>query len=234
MESKVAVTHPNAARATASTLGVLAGLGGITHGIGEILQGNTAPQGIMIYSWTQGPIAAHMGGEPAMTIVPNLFATGVLTILVSLALLVWAATLVQRKNGGWIQILLSVCMLLTGGGFAPPIMGILSGVAGLGINASYTWWRKHLSAGVRHGLAKAWPWIFGLCAIDGVFLVIGSVILVFIFSVNAPNLFVACFLLAVGTVPLAILTGIAYDVENSNPQPATKNEVGNPAVSSES
>ncbi len=226
------VTHLNAARTIASTLGVLAGLGGITHGIGEILQGNTAPHEIMIYSWTQGPIATYMGGEPAMTIVPNLFVTGVLTVLVSLALLVWSAAFEHRKNGGWIQILLSVCMLLVGGGFAPPTMGILSGVAGLGINASYTWWRGHLSTHIRHILARAWPWVFGLCVIDGVFLVIGSVILVFIFNMNQPNLFVACFLLALGAVPLTILSGIAYDIEKSNPLPATKEEEGNPALSS--
>ncbi len=184
----------------------------------------------MIYSWAQGPIATYMGGEPAMTIVPNLFVTGVLTVLISIALLVWAAAFVQRKNGGWIQILLSVCMLLVGGGFAPPIMGILSGIAGLGINASYTWWRGHLSTRVRHILALAWAWVFGLCVIDGVFLVIGSVILVFIFNMNQPDLFVACFLLAVGTVPLAILTGIAYDVENSDPLPATEREGGYPVL----
>ena len=70
MENKASVTHLNAARAIALTLGVLAGLGGITQGIGEILQGNIAPSGMMINSWTQGPIATTMGGEPAMTIVP--------------------------------------------------------------------------------------------------------------------------------------------------------------------
>ena len=232
MANATPVTPINAARASASTLGVLAGLGGMTHGIGEILQGNTAPRGNMIYSWTQGPIAAHMGGEPAMTIVPNLFVTGVLTVLVSLALLIWAAAFVQRKNGGWIQILLSGGMLLVGGGFAPPIIGILSGVAGLGIHATYTGWRRHLSTRVQHSLAKAWPWVFGLCVIDGVFLVIGSVFLVFILNLHTPDLFVASFLLAVGVVPLVILTGIAYDVEHSNPLPGAKREEAYPAVGS--
>ena len=216
MESKAPVTHLNAARATASTLGVLAGLGGITHGIGEILQGNIAPRGLMIYSWTQGPIATTMGGEPAMTIISNLFVTGVLTVLVSFVVLVWSAAFVQRRNGGWVLILLAVFMLLVGGGFAPPIIGVLAGVAGLGINASYTWWRKHLPANVRRRLAKAWPWVFGVCVIDGVFLVVGSVILVYFFSVNNPDLFVGSFLVAVGAVPLAIFTGIAYDIQNSD------------------
>lgn len=66
----------SAARGTALIFGVLAGLGGLTHGIGEVLQGNVKPGGIIINSWTQGPIATNMGGEPGMTIVPSLLITG--------------------------------------------------------------------------------------------------------------------------------------------------------------
>lgn len=70
-----------------------------------------------------------------MTIVTNLLVTGVLTIIVSLAVIVWSVAFIQRKRGGLILILLSTAMLLAGGGFGPPILGILDGVAGLGINA---------------------------------------------------------------------------------------------------
>jgi hypothetical protein len=37
----------NATKVTVSTFGVLAGLGGIRHGIGEVLQGNITPSGII-------------------------------------------------------------------------------------------------------------------------------------------------------------------------------------------
>jgi len=87
-----------------------------------------------------------MGGEPGMTVVPNLLATGLLTIVVSLALMVWSAAFVQKRNGGRAQILLSITMLLVGGGFGPPIIGILAGVAGLGIASPQTWCRAHLPA----------------------------------------------------------------------------------------
>jgi len=62
MRDKNGLTQRNAARIVASIFGVLAGLGGLTHGIGEVLQGNVAPSGIVINSWTQGPIATNMGG----------------------------------------------------------------------------------------------------------------------------------------------------------------------------
>jgi hypothetical protein len=151
-----------------------------------------------------------------MTIVPNLLVTGILTILVSLAMIGWSATFVQRKNGGLIQLFLSIAMLLVGGGFAPPIVGILASVGGLGINTSHMWWRTHLPANVRRVLAQVWPWVFGVSVINGVFLVVGSVILVYVFALNAPDLFVNSFFLAIVSLLLSILTGVAYDLQNRN------------------
>ena len=108
MGDKNVQTFNRAARTVASTFGVLSGLGGLTHGIGETLQGNVAPDGIVINSWTQGPIATNMGGEPAMTIVPNLMVTGILTIIVSAAIIIWSFVFVQRKNGGLMSILTGI------------------------------------------------------------------------------------------------------------------------------
>ena len=216
MRDKNGLTQHNAARIVASIFGVLAGLGGLTHGIGEVLQGNVAPSGIVINSWTQGPIATNMGGEPGMTIIPNLLVTGVLTIIVSLTIIVWSAAFVQRKNGGRILIVLCIAMLLVGGGFGPPIIGILAGAAGTGIGSPLTGWRKRLSVNARHFLAKLWPWVFGVAAINGVFLVVGSVILVYFFGLNNPDLFSSSFYLVVLSLPLTILTGTAYDIQNGD------------------
>lgn len=215
MAKKAVLASITAARAVASTFGVLAGLGGIWHGIGEILQGNVAPDGVVIESWTQGPIATNMGGEPGMTIVPNLLITGVLCIVVSLAVVVWAAAFVQRKKGGLVLVILSITMLLVGGGFGPPIIGILAGVAGVGINAPLTWWRTHLPVHVRQFLAGLWPWVFGICAVSGVLLVIGSLILVYFFRVNNPDFFVMNFFFTVLALLFTIITAVAYDIQNS-------------------
>lgn len=202
----------SAARTVASTFGVLAGLGGLTHGVGEILQGNVAPDGIFIDSWTRGPIATNMGGEPGVTVVPNLLLTGMLTVAVSLAVIVWSTTSMRRKHGGLVLILLSVAMLLVGGGVGPPVMGALAGVAGLGIDASHAWSREHLPANVRRFLAGSWPWVFGICTINGVFLVVGSVVLVYLFRLNNPDLFVGSFFFAVVSLLVTILAGVAYDI----------------------
>jgi len=149
-----------------------------------------------------------------MTIVPNLLVTGILTIAVSVAVIVWSAAFVQRKHGGLVLLLLCLAMLLVGGGFGPPIIGILAGVAGLGINAPYTWWRTHLPTRTRRLLATLWPWVFAICAMNGVFLVIGSVILVYFFEVNNPDLFTNSFFFSVPSLLLCIFTGVAYDIQN--------------------
>jgi hypothetical protein len=63
-----------------------------------------------------------------MTFIQNFRITGIFAMLVSLVVLAWAALFVQRKNGGRTLILLSILMLLVGGGFIPPLFGIIAGV----------------------------------------------------------------------------------------------------------
>lgn len=200
----------NAARSTALIFGVLAGLGGLVHGIGEVLQGNVKPEGLIIDSWTQGPIASNMGGEPGMTVVPNLLVTGILTIIASLAVMLWAP-FVRTKRRGYVLILLSVIMLLVGGGFGPPIIGILAGVAGTGAGEASSRRRQRSPVKQRPLLAKLWPWSFGIAVANGVFLVMGSLILVYLCDVNNPDLFVGSFFFLVLSLFLTILTGRAYD-----------------------
>jgi hypothetical protein len=108
----------NATRVTVSTFGTLAGLAGIEDGIGEVLQGNSTPEAFVILSWPGSEAFRILAGEPAMTIVPNLLATGIVAIAVSLVFLVWVTVFVQRRHGGLILVLLSVAMLLLGWGFA--------------------------------------------------------------------------------------------------------------------
>jgi FtsH-binding integral membrane protein len=54
----------------------------------------------------------------------------ILTILVALVIVFWAGWRVQRKHGSLILILLSIFLLLVGGGFFPPLFGIIAGGIG--------------------------------------------------------------------------------------------------------
>ena len=204
----------NATKVTVSIFGALAGLMGIEHGIGETLQGNIAPDGMMILSWPGSELFHILTGEPAMTIVPNLLVTGILAILFSLIFLVWATMFVQRKNGGLVLILLSIIMLLVGGGFGLPVLGIIVGVAATRINAPLTWWRAHLSIGSRRILRKLWPWSLITCLTAFLLLFPGSIILDYFFGVNNPSLIISVFSFsAFGFLFLTIIAGFAYDLQ---------------------
>jgi hypothetical protein len=140
----------NATKVTVATFGILAGLAGIEHGIGEILQGNRAAAGIVIKSWPDTPAMRIVSGEPAMTIVPNLRITGILAISVSLAFIAWATLFVQRPHGGVILLLLSLVLLLVGGGFGPPLLGLILGIAATRINTPLTWGRASCACRATH------------------------------------------------------------------------------------
>jgi hypothetical protein len=114
-------------RVAASALGIFAGLGGASHGPGEMLQGNIAPSVLVIEAW---PELTALQGEPAMTIIPSFLVSGILTVIVGVLVAVWAAKFVQRKNGGLVLILLSIILLLVGGGLFPPVFGVAAGLIG--------------------------------------------------------------------------------------------------------
>ncbi len=116
------------ARAASTVLGIASGLIGAYHGYNETLQGSTAPSGILINAI--GPPCQGNACLPAMTVIPNFFYAGVISIIVSLFILLNAVAFVQRKNSGLWMIGFSVLQLLVGGGFLPPLLGIVSGIIG--------------------------------------------------------------------------------------------------------
>jgi hypothetical protein len=115
----------NKLKVAASALGIFTGLGGASHGPGEMLLGNVAPSNIVFQAW---PSLTALGGEPAMTIIPSLLVTGILTIIVGVLLAVWAAKFISRKHSGLMLILFTIVLLLVGGGIIPPLFGIAAGV----------------------------------------------------------------------------------------------------------
>ena len=115
----------NKLKVAAMALGVFTGLSGASHGPGEILQGSVAPNSIVFQAW---PNLTALGGEPAMSIIPNFLLTGILTIIVGVLLAVWTAKFISSKHSGLVLVLLSIAMLLVGGGIVPPLFGVAAGV----------------------------------------------------------------------------------------------------------
>jgi hypothetical protein len=150
----------NVLQITVAFLGIYAGLVGIQHGIFEILQGNLVPSGIMIQA-IGAPCRTETAWHacfPAMTLIPNLLVTGIAATIAGMSVLVWSVMFVQRKHGGIAMMLLSILMLLTGGGFVPAFTGIVAGIAGTRIHAPVKKAAPPL-------LVKLWLWTLILMAV---------------------------------------------------------------------
>ena len=146
-----------ATKTVATWLGVVAGIAGLEHGYFETLQGNIRPVALAFPSWGPqqcDPAKIWHACEPAMSILPNFLVTGILTMLLSLAMIVWAGWFVQRKHGGLILILISIALLLFGGGFFPPVIALVGGLAGTKINRPLSGQPISLT----RFAAKLWPW----------------------------------------------------------------------------
>jgi hypothetical protein len=141
-----------------STIGVILAIAGIDHGFFETLQGNTPTDGLIIQAIGDAHQMWSYGTEEAFSIVPNFLITGILAILVSLAIIVWSVRFVHTQHGATVFGLLFIALFLVGGGIAAQIMFVpVTWAVATRINKPLDWWRKILPAGVRRGLAKIWP-----------------------------------------------------------------------------
>jgi hypothetical protein len=148
----------NITRIVASTIGAIVGLAGIEHGFFELLQGSSVPSGLVIDAI--GPAQKLWPGatEPALTIIPNFFASGILAMIVGLLVAIWAVVFVHKKYGAIVLLLLSLVLFLVGGGSPPLFLGVVASAVATRINKPLNWWTAHLSVNTRGFLAKLWPW----------------------------------------------------------------------------
>ncbi|MFX0183201.1 MAG: hypothetical protein ACFE95_09005 [Candidatus Hodarchaeota archaeon] len=199
-----------ASRVTVSTFGAILGIAGLEHGVGEILQGNKAPDSIFIQSWPNNQLYEILNGEPAMTIIPNYFLTGILAILTSTILIIWAIVFIEKKYGGLIFILLSFLTMLVGGGLAGPILiGIIVGIAGTRINSQFTWMNEHIST--RTFLSKIWKYSYIVSVSSWFSLWPGLIILGIFVSVIEPLIVILLILVSFFSMLLTIFSSFAYD-----------------------
>ncbi len=198
-----------ATRTVASLLGIFAGIGGPEHGIFEIMRGNVRPETIVFASMGPPcqPEEVWHACEPAMSIIPNYLVTGILATIVGLATIVWAAAFVQRKHGGLVLILLSIALLLVGGGLFPPLIGVVAGVIGTRINAPI----KRQPMRLTPFLARLWPWSMVIFYVW----MFGQFVFGYFFNEFMLNSGYVFPLLIIALMALAIASGIAYDVQRA-------------------
>lgn len=174
----------SATRTVASTFGLLAGLAGIEHGVGEILQGSVRPAGPVIESWPDSTAFEILGGEPALTVIPNLLVTGIAAVIVAAAVLVWSVRFLDRRHCGPVLILLSLLLLPVGGGFGPPLIGIIIGLGATGIDAA----PRRRPGRVARAVGRVWPWVLGAAVLGYLSLLPGTILVGQVMAVDIPGL----------------------------------------------
>jgi hypothetical protein len=202
----------NAISLTVSAFGIIAGFAGIEHGIGELAQGNEPPNGVLFESWPDSELFAILDGEPAMTVVPNLLLTGIFAVLVSLAVLLLVTLFIQHRHGGATLILLSVIWLLVGGGFGPPLLGIVLGLTATRIGRPLVWWRTHLPGSWQRVLSALWPWSLATGLAAWLLLMPGTILLNVLFGVESDALVAVITFSAFGLLLTTIITAIAREI----------------------
>ena len=200
-----------ATRRVAASLGVAAGLAGLEHGYFEILQGYARPAGLMIASMGPpcDPKIVWNACEPAMTIIPSYLATGLLAVIASLLILIWSAAFLQRRHGGLVLMLLSIALLLFGGGIFPPLIGFIGGVTATRINKPLNWQPGQRTDRLWHFLAKLWPWPLVVLMIW----LLAQFAIGYFFNDFLKQNGLLSLLLIVALLPLSAFTAYARDVQ---------------------
>lgn len=173
-----------ATRTVVSTFGLLAGLAGMEHGVGEMFQGPVRPAGPVIESWPDSTAFEILGGEPALTVIPNLLVTGIAAVIVAVALVVWSVRFIDRRHGGPVLILLSLLLLPVGGGFGPPLIGIIVGFGATRIGTT----PLRRPGRVARAAGRSWPWVLGAAVLGYLSLVPGTLLLGHFLGVDNPVL----------------------------------------------
>jgi len=196
-----------ATRIVATSFGFIAGIAGLEHGYFEILQGNTRPASLTFFASMGSPCVPEKvwnACEPAMTLLPSFLAAGILTVLLSLLIMLWSALYIQRKNGGSLLILFSVGLLLLGGGFFPPLIGLIGGVAGLQINTPV---KSGRPGPLTQFMARLWPWPL----VVFILWVFGQIPVGYFFNDFLQSNMAYGLLLILVTLPLSAYCANAYD-----------------------
>jgi hypothetical protein len=205
-----------ATRIIVSTMGVLLGIAGIDHGFFETLQGKQPTTGFIIQAIGPAQRIWVHGTEEAFTLIPKFLVTGILAIMVSLAIMILSVGFVDKKHGPTIFILLFILLVLVGGGIGQIIFFTLAWAVSTRINHPLTWWRKVLPGNIRQGLAKLWPVTLTIVSVCFLF-ALEIAVWGFVPGVSDPDqrLYICWSFLGIGLASyfLTFISGFAHDIQ---------------------
>jgi hypothetical protein len=147
----------NATRVIATTIGVFFGLfSGVNHGIFEIMQGNTSTDGLVINAIGEAQQFWVEGHEPAFSVISNFMLTGILSVIVGLAIVIWSIWFLPTKHGRSVYLGLFILSFLVGGGIGQVFFFLPAWAFATRMGKPLTWWRKVLPRSIWPLLSSLW------------------------------------------------------------------------------
>ncbi|MFN2300141.1 MAG: hypothetical protein ACK2UB_14945, partial [Anaerolineales bacterium] len=153
-----------ATRTFTMVFGIIFGVSGISHGLFEALQGNVPTEGIFISAVGEAQRMWPHGAEPALTLIPNFLAAGIVTIIVGAALIVWSIAGVHKTKGSTVFLILFLVLLFVGGGVAQVLFFPVFWLVSTRINSPLSWWERAIPRAARGALSRVWAVALALAA----------------------------------------------------------------------
>lgn len=150
-----------------------------------------------------------------MTLIPNLLATGIPAVAAALAVSV-VRRLRRTRRGGTVLIALSILLLVVGGGFGPPLLGVILGIATVRRREA----PRRTPGRVGQTFGQWWPW-FAATGVEGFLgLMPGTILLSALLDVESHGLVYACAAVAFGGLLLALTAAHTRDHTRHGRPPA--------------
>lgn len=206
--------HVHLTAATMSVLFALAAM--LNHGIFEIRQGSTPTNGFFIEAISAADRFWLHGTEAAFTVVHNFLFTGILVVLVGLALIVFAVKYLSAPGSARILLLFIVLLTLFGGGIGHLFASLPTCGFATRIHAPLAWFERKIPVGMRRVLSRFW--LAFLIAAAGSWLVVMELgIFGYFPGIDDPDVALnIVFLFLIGTtvfLSLAFVCAMAKDLE---------------------
>jgi hypothetical protein len=165
-ETRSSLDNLNATRVIATAIGVFFGLfSGVNHGVFEVLQGNVPTDGLFIPAIGEAQRFWPLGSEDAFTLIPNFMITGIASMVVGVAIVVWSIWFLPTRHGRTVFLGLFILSFLVGGGVGQVFFFVPAWAFATRMGKPLTWWRKVLPRSTWPFLSRLWIVTFVLAAI---------------------------------------------------------------------
>ena len=156
-DKRSSLDNLSATRVIATSIGAFFGLfSGVNHGFFEFLQGNKPTNGLFIYAIGEAQKFWPLASEGAFTLIPNFMITGIVSMVVGAAIIVWSIWFLPTRHGRTVFLGLFILSFLVGGGIGQAFFFLPAWAFATRMGKPLTWWRKVLPRSTWPFLSRLW------------------------------------------------------------------------------